>query len=219
MIWRLDNNTRIAAHCFPLPIHARVPENQYLGHSFRAANWQSRIRPGDVFSKGHLTCSPSNIIGEFQAKRYLPALALTVSWGGMKRTARYIYRHPVDDIHNTLARCTQSIQETKSIQHSWALLTNELRWSPVIISKALHFLCRALGFEQNPPVPIDNKVILQNVWPAFRRGIPPEQSSMNWQKDGFDGYCRYMTAVIVWAEARHWTTTQVEATIFKENRK
>ena len=112
-------------------------------------------------------------------------------------------------------------QQTDSIQESWNLLTNGLLWTPVMTSKILHFLCRALGFNQDPPVPIDNKVIRQYVWPGFRIGIPPGQRPQDWKgnkTDTFAAYCRYMTAMIEWAQARQWTTTEVETTIYDENK-
>jgi hypothetical protein len=38
----------------------------------------------------------------------------------------------------------------------------------------------------------------------------------NWDGNGFDSYRRYMTAIITWAEARKWTTTEMESTVFAE---
>ena len=87
-------------------------------------------------------------------------------------------------------------------------------------SKTLYFLCRGLfglGY-QDPPVPIDGAVIRGYVWPGFRIGIPPAQRPQDWSGDSFVAYCRYMTAIIEWAQLRSWTTTQVQATIFEENK-
>lgn len=106
---------------------------------------------------------------------------------------------------------------TNSIEDSWDLLTNRLGWTHVITSKTLHFLCRALGFNQDPPVPIDNNVILKYVWPGFRIGIPSGQRPRDWEGNDFAAYCTYMTAIIEWARVRNWTTTEVETTIFVEN--
>ena len=91
----------------------------------------------------------------------------------------------------------------------------QLRWSPVLASKTLHFLCRALGFEQNPPVAIDNAVILNKVWPTWRHLVPPVLTLGGWNGTS-EAYLRYMTAILIWAEARGWTTTEMEATIFEE---
>ncbi len=145
--------------------------------------------------------------------------------------ARCEKEHSLQLIYDTLERCTQSILKTNSIQESWDFLTEGLRWTNVITSKALHFLCSALGFNQDPPVPIDSEVIIRYVWPGFRIGIPPGQRPQDWEGKSYTGrketkiahysfaaYCRYMTAVIEWAQARQWTSTQLEATIFAENK-
>jgi hypothetical protein len=223
MNWPIDIPTQNAARAFPLPINAQKPIAQYAGGNFYYASWRRRLRPADVFPPRPSTCFPSDpiqIVAEFQAGHYLPALALTVSWGGMSRTQSKIYKYPLQQIHNALDQCAQSILRTQSIQGSWSLLTGQLEWSDVMTSKTLHFLCRALGFVFDPPVPIDGKVIRQKVWPRFKSGLPPAVSNglNNWEGISFDAYCRYMTAVLTWAQARNWTTCQLEATIFDENK-
>jgi hypothetical protein len=136
----------------------------------------------------------------------------------MWRRAGNIYRHPLQKIHNTLKRCAQSIHETQSIEQSWRWLTNDLDWSAVITSKTLHFMCRAHGFVQDPPVAIDNMVILNRVWPAFKQGIPLGQRPPSWRGNKFNAYSRYMTAILEWAKMRGWSTTEVETTLFDEYR-
>jgi hypothetical protein len=219
MNWPIDTATQTAARNFPLPIHSSQPAPQYGGHSTYAATWQHRLLPGQRFLAGSsLFCSPTQIIAEFTAGNYLQGLALVISWGGMGRTQRYVYRqHNLQHVHNTLVQCEQSIHQTNSIQGSWILLANGLSWTPVITSKTLHFFCRALGHQQDPPVPIDNKVILNKVWPRFHNGIPQVHRPLNWKGNSFAHYCRYMTAVLVWANRKKWTTTQLEPTIFFEN--
>jgi hypothetical protein len=220
MNWPIDIDTQTAARNFPLPIYHSQPLPEYQGGNFDYPSWQNHLRPSDVFptkpSTGHPT-DPKQIIAEFQAAHYLPALALTAGWGGMGRAQRYIYRYPLQQVHNTLDQCARSIQQTQSIQQSWDLLVGGLRWTSVIASKALYFLCRALGFIDDPPVPIDGKVIRGYVWPGFKIGIPPQQRPQDWTGHSFAAYCRYMTAVLEWARARSWTTVQMQATIFKEN--
>jgi hypothetical protein len=218
MIWRVDEVTRLAAQSFPLLIRASEPSTQDHGGNFNPTEWTYYLRLGDVFPTGLSKAGPDQIIAEFQAQHYLPALALTIRWGTMWRTKKYILRqHRLEDIHDTLDRCAESICRTQSIEQSWNFLTNDLQWTNVITSKTLHFLCRALGFNQDPPVPIDNKVILDRVWPAFRVGIPPERRPQDWSGNSFAAYSRYMTAIIEWGQIRNWTTTQVEATICEEN--
>lgn len=222
MNWLIDDCTRSAAQNFPLPIQARNPLPQYPGSRFRYNDWQTRLRTQDRFptppSQGFPN-APAQIVSEFQAGHYLPALAFTVTWGLMWRTNRYIYRGELEQIHMTLGACALSIRETSSIQRSWELLTGDppgLQWSSVISSKVLHFLCRALGFNQHPPVPIDNRVMRGRVWPSFISGVPQGRRPRNWRGDDFESYCRFMTAIITWAEQRDWTTTQMEPTIFSE---
>lgn len=218
MIWQIDSATQIAARMFPVPINSTSPICQYAGHETDAACWQPHLMPGNVFPPGKLICSPSLIINEFKAAHYLQGVALTISWGGMGRTQRYIYRqHNLQTIHNVFIQCSQSIRQSGSIQQSWDLLTTRLLWTPVMASKTLHFLCRALGFSQDVPVPIDNKVILDRVWPKFKSRIPLGQCPQDWKGVTFEAYCRYMTAILEWANVRGWTTIQLEPTIFAEN--
>jgi hypothetical protein len=226
MNWQIDHPTHVVALNFPLPIYATDAIKEYSGHEVViAADWQSHLRPGDTFPLGKLTCGPVQIMEEFKAAHYLQAIALTVCWGGMDRTKKYVYRkHRPEDMYDTFSQCVQSIRQTKSIQQSWDLLTNGLSWTAVMSSKTLHFMCRALGFDQDPPVPIDNKVIRQRVWPGFRIGIPPGQRPQDWEGNTFAAYCRYMTAIIEWANMKknqttmkNWTTTDLQATIFAEN--
>ncbi|MFZ0863097.1 MAG: hypothetical protein WCA27_32155 [Candidatus Sulfotelmatobacter sp.] len=223
MNWPIDSATQIAAHSFPLPIYASQPLPEYQGGNFDYPSWVGHLRPGDVFPPKPAACYPNHpgqIVAEFQAAHYLSALALTASWGGMGRTKKYIYGHPPQHIHNVLDQCVHSIRATQSAQYSWDLLVGGLRWTSVMASKTLYFLCRGLfglGY-QDPPVPIDGAVIRGYVWPGFRIGIPPAQRPQDWSGDSFVAYCRYMTAIIEWAQLRSWTTTQVQATIFEENK-
>lgn len=220
MNWQLDNATKTAARKYPLPVYSTNPMGQEPGFSVNAADFQTRLRPGDVLSSANLQCSPPQIIGEFRSSHFLQAIALTICWGTMTRTKnKYIYRnHALQHIFDTLDQCSQSIQQTSSIQQSWDLLVNGLSWTPVMTSKTLHFLCRALGFEKDPPVPIDNAVILAYVWPGFRINIPPGQRPMDWSGKTFAAYCRYITAILEWADIKGWNTTELESTIFAENR-
>jgi len=220
MNWNLDNATKTAARKYPLPIYSATPIAQDPGSAVMALDFQTRLRPGDVFTSASLECSPAQIIDEFKVSHYLQAVALTICWGTMTRTKnKYIYRsHTLQHIFDTLDQCAQSITQTSCIQQSWDLLVNGLSWTPVMTSKTLHFLCRALGFKQDPPVPIDNAVIRAYVWPGFRINIPPGQRPKDWSGKTFAAYCRYMTAILEWADIKGWSTTESESTIFAENR-
>ena len=74
-------------------------------------------------------------------------------------------------IEEILLKCLKLTKGENAVMDSWNLLVNELKWSAVITSKCLHFLVRSLGYEINPPVPIDNAVIIKKVWPKFEESI------------------------------------------------
>jgi hypothetical protein len=150
------------------------------------------------------------------------AVAMTVSWGRMRKQAPIYDDRNLPDIERALKQCAKSIQETNEAQDAWLILTGNQRqhlgWSAVMASKTLHFLSRALPdpVGQSPPVPRDGKVSLCYVWPGWIAHVPPPQRPQNWKENTFEAYNRYMTAILVWAGQRHWTTTQIETTIFHE---
>jgi hypothetical protein len=149
---------------------------------------------------------------------------MVVSWGGMGRRSKDIYAgretETIWKIEKALKDAAESIRATQSIEAAWNMLTGGegLRWSSVITSKTLHFLCRSLEFEQNPPVAIDGAVIRNALWPAFRKPIGSDLLPGDWVGNYFKAYCRYMTAITTWANQRSWTTTQMETTIFNQIR-
>jgi hypothetical protein len=223
MKWPIDPETEAAAREFPLRIISKIPIAEAVGSTFEHANWRHRLRPKDEFLSppaGSFPNCPRQIIAEFRAAQYLPALALVVSWGDMQRTAARIYKNrELPNIHKTLRRCATSIEKTHAIGQSWQLLVGQLQWTSVMASKTLHFLSRAvLPRDRHPPVPIDGAIIRNRVWWCFRHGIPAERRPLDWDGDTLEAYYRYMTAMLTWAEARNWTTTELEATIFAEYR-
>jgi hypothetical protein len=117
-------------------------------------------------------------------------------------------------IQQQLTFCYDSIAESERIEFAWQALTVELGWSAVMASKTLHFLCRALGNEDDVPVPIDNAVVRTRVWRAFVKNCATGTRPEGWCGDELDAYLRYMTAIRSWAASRQWTTTQMESTLF-----
>lgn len=221
MIWELDLQTQHAAAHHPIPILANDPANQYGGRVFNTSSWENRLLVPGIWPQGPVVSSPDAIINEFQAERYLQGLALVVSWGKMWRTSNHIWGNRLlVDIQTALSVCAESIIQTNSLEHAWEILTGDqvgqLNWSAVITSKTLHFMCRALGHHENPPVAIDNAVILNHVWPVFIQNINLAQIPDNWRGRSFSAYQRYMTAIITWSNVRGWSTTDMEATIFSE---
>ena len=231
--WHPDQTTEYWAKKLPLPIKSKRPIPQYDGMDYRMREdtWVKHILQ-DQFPdycrypgfEGSLLCSPGNIMHCFRDQMVLEGLALTVAWGRMTRSKGNIYTKSNKVIEKTLLDCLSSIEATDSVKDSWNLLVGELGWSNVITSKCLHFLARSSGYSSNPPVPIDNKVIIKRVWPAFEKIIAnnfnqaAEKFPQEWWDNhtSWEAYNRYMTAVICWASHIDWTTTQLENTIFQE---
>ena len=215
--WSLDEKTAKAALAvWPFPKREK-PADQFQGRFLKTQKWNDRVIQPAKWNDGSLLTSPAEIIRQFQDGRYTQALALVIVWGSMWRTSQYIYGEVkperIEQIERTLHNCAKSIEETKSIAPSWEILTGQLYWSAVITSKTLHFLCRSLGFTQNPPVALDGKLIRQKAWPLFVNTVTGNQRPDNWEGNSFEAYSRYMTAILTWADQKSWTTTQVEATV------
>ena len=219
--WKTDERTADAAKRY-CPIKSDLPGKQFEGRTFHAHRWERRVMQPSAWPSGLLRSSPERIIQQFEAGRYTQALAMIVSWGTMARTSRAIWgaRKPAA-IDKVLHDCAERTEESESIEDSWDLLTGQgegkLGWSDVMASKTLHFLCRSLGFCENPPAPIDGKIIVQRVWPDFRENSK-DSSVEGWRAPdrSFDAYSRYMSAISIWAEHKHWTTTDVETALFAE---
>ena len=210
-----------------------TPRAQAFGNELNINTWVGRILnenfPDPIINnEGHLICSPENIIGCIGENLLLESLVLTIGWGRMWRQLNNIYQNfDLNYIQGILTETIPLILEANSIEPAWDLLSENLHWSNVMISKYLHFLCRAHGFDINPPVPIDNRVIIQEVWPAFLHmteqyvppihspeTIPPQPTGWNNQGFQWQAYNRYMTIISCWAARRGWTTTQIECTLF-----
>jgi hypothetical protein len=232
--WNFDPVTLFWANRCILDI-GDIPEAQALGNELNINTWVDRILnenfPESIINdEGHLICSPDNIIGCIGENLLLESLVLTIGWGSMWRRKRYIYGDfDLIYIQEILNETIHLILEANSIEPAWEMLSENLNWSNVMISKYLHFLCRAYDFSFNPPVPIDNAVAIKIIWPAFlhmveQHNIPqhlvdanPSQPR-NWNnKDSqWKAYNRYMTVISCWAAIKGWTTTQIECTLFEE---
>jgi len=231
--WQYDESTEYWAKRLLIPIKSKHPEPQYdgLDYRLREKTWKKHILK-DSFpaychypnQEGSLLCSPSNIIRCYRDQRVLEGLALTVAWGRMTRSKGNIYQESNQIIEETLQKCLRLIEKTNSVKDSWNLLVRRLHWSYVITSKCLHFLARSLSYSINPPVPIDNRVIINRVWHTFEEMVTnnfkasTEIFPEEWWDDAvsWNAYNRYMTAINCWASQKDWTTTQIENTIFQE---
>jgi hypothetical protein len=231
--WIHDQQTELWANRLLIPIQAKLPKRQYdgLDYRMREVTWQKHIL-SDGFpdycrypnEPKSLLASPANIIRCFQDQKLLEALALTVAWGRMTRAKVNIYQNSNQFIEKTLRKCIRLINENDSVAEAWNLLTRKLQWEHVMTSKCLHFLARSLGYEMNPPVPIDKTVFIQVVWPVFKkkivkiRDINSENLPKGWwdPSNSWEAYNRFMTAINCWASVKGWTTTQLENTLFQE---
>jgi len=221
LLWKNDELTeRVAKEYSPID-RRKTHAAQFGGCNFHPKNWEKHVAQPSQWPDEPLCLSPDEIITQFRNNRYTQAIAMVVSWGGMQRTAATIWTRDPARIEAVLRGCAKKIRASKSIKSAWSMLAgsaeNQLGWSDVMASKTLHFLCRSIGFEQNPPVPIDGKIIVKKVWPDFWKH-KGELSPDRWRQNGypFDAYNRYMTAIQNWANQKQWTTTQVEATIFSK---
>ncbi len=217
MKWELDPATERAAAKFnPIPTTRVTPVGPFNGRRFDTQYWNHRVVQPATW-RGVIRSDPDEIIQQFRNQRYTQGLALVVSWGTMWRKPDAVWgSHKLEAIEDTLHYCAGSIRKTKSIADSWAILWSRMLWSSVLISKTLHFVCLSLGFDQDPPVPIDGTIVRQRVWPAFRDSIPFGERPRNWVGDSLEPYSRYMTAILVWAKQRGWSTAETERTIVLE---
>lgn len=224
LAWPIDELARkVASKWNPLARFKKpIPQDSGNGR-FNRSTWRRWMEDVDDFPGFAIdTCddslivpSPSNIIRAYSNGLLLPATVLVFCWGGMKRAKNFLLRPGIPRIKKTLSDAVISIRSTGSIELAWQGFYS-LNWSQVAPSKCLHFLARGLGFDANPPVPIDNAVVLNDLWPKFR-----ERSRMlnvdlecSWVSRDWGSYCSYMTVILTWAESKNWTTTQIENTLF-----
>lgn len=204
------------------------PYAQYAGHRCMENTWRRYTLEDfpaycDYSQLGYLYCSPFNIIKCFRDSKMLEGLALTIAWGAMARTRPHSHANSLSELQALLLECQQQITKSERIEDAWKLLRERLSWSDVMISKSLHFIARSLEFEANPPVPLDNEVILDRIWPIFRNAIvgcrtsadPPIPAGWRDSYYSWGGFNRYMTVINCWARSRGWTTTQVENTLYR----
>lgn len=229
--WQTDRATAYWANQIRLPDN--FPEAlQYNGHRMYGETWLPKITgdelPDDCNheDEGYWECSPCNIIKCFQEGQFLAGLALTVSWGGMARTQKQIYGESttsdLEKIRMALYKSHQYLEADGNVQAAWESLTTQLKWGQVITSKVLHFLARSCDYEVNPPVPFDNAVTWQQIKPWFFTRIAFERRDGDfllpetwWEENHtWNGYHRYMTAMVCWSMQKGWNTTTTEVSMF-----
>jgi hypothetical protein len=227
LIWQLDELTATWTRRLPIAEDITI-SSQFSGREMDVKLWQSYISDHSYpdfcyMANDKLLCSPENIIQCFAKGHMIQGLALTVAWGGMARTRRKIYASGTQAIDDQLQECARLISDSNSLETAWKRLIGNLGWSDVISSKTLHFLCRSLGYDENPGVAIDTAVVLNEFGYYYddmvrRAGGNPKALGCWRDRSSLEGswaaYNRYMTAICCWADMQGWTTTQVEATLF-----
>ncbi len=221
LLWNNDELTEQVAKQYNPIGRYKIPSAQFDGCNFHSAVWDKYVTQPSKWPKEPFRSSPDQIIIQFRNNRYTQAIAMVASWGNMWRTNQAIWNRDAPHIEVVIRDCINKIRTSKSIESAWTSLTGraevQLGWSDVMASKTLNFLCRSIGFEQNPPVPIDGKIIIKNVWPDFRRHAG-QLTPKPWRQKGhpFNACNRYMAAMQIWSSQKKRTTAHVEATIFSK---
>ena len=219
MKWTSDQETLHFLRTYPpnALLNYQMPGTQFQGRNFNQLNWQEHVLENNQL-RLYAFSSPDNIINYFQNQNYLEGLCLVISWGTMWRRNHITYQADLNVIQSSMAEAAQLIQGHNQINEAWLLLEENLGWSNVMISKTLHFMCRALRHIEDCPVAIDNLVILQGVWPCLVQAYLRRQRPKDW-KNGLDGYLRYMTFInYLRANYIGWTNMDVECTLFEHFR-
>lgn len=129
----------------------------------------------------------------------------------------------IKELENVIQKASKSLHSSGSPEGAWACLTQPpAGLSPVMASKALHFLARAAGWDDPVPVAIDNAMVRQRLWPEFKASVLAR--GLKWPRPGslrgnsWEAYNRYMTAIRTWAELKGWTCMEIENALFKRYR-
>src|SRR5215208_6157765 len=85
-----------------------------------------------------------NIVRCFRERLVMEGLALTLAWGVMARTAKYVYDRSKTYIAEALTNCLDDVEASRDAEGAWRILTRDLGWSNVMASKTLHFMARGL---------------------------------------------------------------------------
>src|SRR5450759_1718467 len=92
------------------------PQAQYAGDDLWEATWAANTLRGSFPAycrhstrKGYLLCSPQNAVECFGEGKVLEGLPLTLGWGGMTRTKRYIYDYSKRTGRRRRSSCTKRI--------------------------------------------------------------------------------------------------------------
>src|SRR5947209_733165 len=89
--WNIDKATEDAAGEQSLRMLGDIPAGQFDGCNTDMATWNHRIIQPATWNDP-LRSDPPHIIKQFENQHYTQGLALVVSWGGMARHPKRVYR-------------------------------------------------------------------------------------------------------------------------------
>lgn len=240
LIWNTDAPTQYWAQTCILPLRSTDPRPQDPGHNVSEAKLRDEFGldafpaccSNDV-KPGYVVCGPDEVIACFRGNHDLHAVALVAAWGGMRRPAplNRILARGTEAITSGVSDARQALIDASNgntdAQDAWEALTGPAdqspRWTHVMTSKTLHFLCRSLGID-DPPLPIDNAAAIEGARRRFTSDVQQARDAENhlhpapgsWNTDTHDWepFSRYMTAIRTWAAARDWSAGDFEQTMF-----
>lgn len=219
LTWNLDQESlQTFNRVKPIIPGHQINVSQFQGRNYNVNSWINVIEQENFINELNINSlsSPDNIIKCFMQDFLLEGLSMVVLWGTMSRQKRKIYNSGLPAIKHYLEQSKISIADDLTIENAWRLLTQNLGWSKVMTSKVLHFLCRSLCM-QNPPVPIDNKIIYKKVWRPLSQFLSNNNIPRipGWFRDNtFETYNRYMTALIIWSTMYNLSTKEFETALF-----
>lgn len=193
---------------------------QYEGRRINLNLWNN-LNINRLFPEEFRVCSPNNIITCFGNDNFMEGLILTINWGVMNRAINSIFRENINTIERYLKKCKDDIEDNNNICNSWNWMTNDLRWTKVMSSKLLHFLCRSLG-HTNVPSPIDGGRIIRKFKPHLKNFLNENRTALNitsteinkflsWNNNDLTSYLKYMAFILTWSNE---LTIEFESRLF-----
>lgn len=225
----------------------RVAQNVYPGNLQAAAQYpgrNDRALPAGLWeSVGEYVVGPANqpfddrieaILASGRKQEWIVFLLRVGRWGNMLpgplgasfqrifhcRCGAVIGKSRIDSLEKAIQDAARALNDHESPEKAWNILTGQsANLTSVMSSKLLHFLARSVGRVDPIPVPIDNAMVRQSLWPEFRRATVVR--NLPWPRpnsvlgDSWASYNRYMTAIRTWAEIKNKTCQEVENSLFR----
>ena len=171
------------------------------------------------------------ILSSAQHENWLLFVLQVGKWGQMipgthARPFRKIYecstqesvsKERLEQIKKCLANARSQLINNHPLEDIWRGF-EKINWSDVMISKCLHFMCRALEIRGTIVVPIDHTMVRNRLWVAFGNFV--RDNNQNWPRPssvvgtGYIGYQRYLTAMQEWSEKLGISNSQLEFNLF-----